>query len=145
MTAPRWVVEYPGTPPTGGWVEYPTEADAITAAGTAAKVWALVTPADVRVLEAAAEWRRWWKSDPPYVAGSRLVAAVDILTGPAGQDPIAAIAEAHPLTFESQSPGLPPVCGCGWRGDFILNERSAFAEHAAHVHVAAGLATEEDA
>jgi hypothetical protein len=87
MTAVRWVVEHPGTPPTGGWVEYPTEADAIAAAGTAGTVLALVTPADVRVLEAAEVWRRWWRCDPPYPAGSRLVAAVDVLTGSTEQDP----------------------------------------------------------
>jgi hypothetical protein len=53
--------------------------------------------------------------------------------------------EAHPLTFEGViMRGIRPVCGCGWRGDWTnVGRVHAMAEHAAHVHVALGLATAE--
>ena len=152
MTAVRWLVEHADDQlRTGGLVEYPDEPTADRHAGTAATVWALVPPEVVRVLEAAVAWReehaRWERDNPYHGASSAdvlaLIATVDAVNRPA--DPFAAIADAHPLSFESRSPLLRASCGCGWRGDYRGSERLAFADHAAHVHVAAGLATEEDA
>jgi hypothetical protein len=50
----RWVVEHtPDQLATGGWVEYPDEHTARAHAGTDGRMWALVTPEAVRVVEEA--------------------------------------------------------------------------------------------
>lgn len=52
--------------------------------------------------------------------------------------------EDHPLTFRCGAAGaVYAVCGCGWASDMWGNERDATVDHAAHVHVALGLAVDD--
>jgi hypothetical protein len=84
MTAVRWVVEHDQDQlRTGGLVEYPTEADAHTHAGTAGRVWALVTPEVVRVLQAAQAWRDPAARRRLGTTTADLIRAVDAVTRPA--------------------------------------------------------------
>jgi hypothetical protein len=158
----RWVVEHPGhESAAGGWVEYPDQATAEQHAGTAATVWALVPPEVVRVLEAAQAQRDGMRR--PEISDEQIealltgvAAAVDAFGAitPAASEPardrpagdtFAAIVDAHPLTLQAEADGLRPICGCGHRGEWTQDGGRAIADHAAHVHVAAGLAAEEDA
>jgi hypothetical protein len=60
-------------------------------------------------------------------------------------DPIEAVADAHSLSLDPVDlSDMRATCTCGWVA-VERSERFAFAAHAAHVHVAAGLATEDDA
>lgn len=53
--------------------------------------------------------------------------------------------DAHPLSLAVSRDTVIAVCGCGWTGSAEASRHMAMADHATHVHVAAGLAVEDGA
>jgi hypothetical protein len=72
-----------------------------------------------------------------------------ITTGVEDADDFKAVAQQHGcrVVYSDYSSGWVAKCSCGWNGKVInFQPRGmALAEHAAHVHVAAGLALEDEA
>ena len=57
----------------------------------------------------------------------------------------AELAEQHRCTLSEEFLDRRPYaeCSCGWIGEKVATRRQALADHAAHVHVVAGLAIGE--
>jgi len=52
-------------------------------------------------------------------------------------------AKQHAVSLVAPFTGMHAHCACGWVSDNAASTHEALADHAAHVHLAAGLATEE--